>query len=625
MRRFAHEIIDQEEDEFYCPTCGEVTLTSMEVVGRPACAVCGTTYPCPECGASELDEPDHDSDKPFMCDTCGSVYDESNLGTTAAHEPDLRCPECGWAGKFNEAEVPDASGEYDFIFECPECRNYKLQALSSSRKTARILGNKPCKWCGDPCYYDTPEEQYEDENLSDWGPMCNWDKHEGEIMDEVSDYAQRLNDYYYPRDYGDDHYASQSRRVASSDDEEWDEWCDNCGENTPHANDPEGAVCITCGELAEPWFGGSFRASRKFGTAACHPIPTLAENLRITDWIAPEGGTDAYGDAYDEDQFCEIRDMIDLGDSIAVFTQNGDFLFPKGTEVIVEDGTRHHATRRQAGSMEQDMGAAQPTFDGGGSGGGGAGPGGYIYDVSDYDTYARTYRTITDTPSAEDDSAPTLTARRKQAGWFDDMPSWDDFTRGPVLTGDAVFEWVADYEDVTGRGPACCICDGGIRPTADEIAVQYGLVACTWCIDEFYETRPWDRVSSKKQAAFPTEEHNWRLDTTVGGYFCLDCGKTYWPTEYDDPEDPSTWAVGYCPVASANAYTGRRKKSHVYPEGDDRFESGDYEWGLSEGREDAQNGVPPVFTLVNLDAVRGTPEWDYVEGYVTGYNRWADR
>ena len=62
------------------------------------------------------------------------------------------------------------------------------------------------------------------------------------------------------------------------------------------------------------------------------------------------------------------------------------------------------------------------SFDGGNAaGGGGAGPGGYIYDVSDYDTYAATYNTITDVPTGADDSAPATTgSRRHLAGESDD-------------------------------------------------------------------------------------------------------------------------------------------------------------------------------------------------------------
>ena len=89
-------------------------------------------------------------------------------------------------------------------------------------------------------------------------------------------------------------------------------------------------------------------------------------------------------------------------------------------ERLPSGGATVWASRRQAGSMEQEMGNMGESFDGGNSAGGGAGPGGYIYDVSDYDTYAATYNTITDVPTGADDSAPATTGSRHIAGEPDD-------------------------------------------------------------------------------------------------------------------------------------------------------------------------------------------------------------
>lgn len=157
-RRVAHEVIDQDEDEFYCPTCDEVTMTSMEVVGRPACAQCQTTYPCPECGAPELDEPDHDSDKPFMCDACGAVFDESNLGTAGSRrqagsmEQDMG----NMAESFDGGSASGGGGgvggyiydvsdydtyarTYNTVTDVPEGSDDSAPATTGSRKTAAVV------------------------------------------------------------------------------------------------------------------------------------------------------------------------------------------------------------------------------------------------------------------------------------------------------------------------------------------------------------------------------------------------------------------------------------------------------------------------------------------------------
>ena len=214
-RRVAHEVIDQDEDEFYCPTCDEVTMTSMEVVGRPACGQCQTTYPCPECGAPELDEPDHDSDKPFMCDACGAVFDESNLGATGSRK-------------------------------IAERRRGEVAATS----------------------------------------------HRGETI-WVSESNGQSNQY-----------RADTQPTSSSD----------------------------------------------IGNAIAWIDDALSSDSRMSK-------------------------------------------------------------RRQAGSMEQDMGNMGDSYDGGSASGGGS-SGGYIYDVSDYETYAHTYNTVTDVPSEADDSAVNYTANR---------------------------------------------------------------------------------------------------------------------------------------------------------------------------------------------------------------------
>ena len=311
-RRVAHEVIDQDEDEFYCPTCDEVTMTSMEVVGRPACGQCQTTYPCPECGAPELDEPDHDSDKPFMCDACGAVFDESNLGATGSRKIAER--------RRGEVAATSHRGETIWVSESNgQSNQYRADTQPTSSSD---IGNA-IAWIDDALSSDSRMSKRRQAAVAlSWNWMQTADG--VWVLSAVGDQASSLN--------GSIHYNDNARNY---------EW-----------------TCSKAGP-GEKWH-------------AADPVNGISRSL--------------------DDAKHEVETRLGLYQP-------------------------YYSRRRQAGSMEQDMGNMGDSYDGGSASGGGS-SGGYIYDVSDYETYAHTYNTVTDVPSEADDSAVNYTANRNP-GYFE--------------------------------------------------------------------------------------------------------------------------------------------------------------------------------------------------------------
>lgn len=269
-----------------------------------------------------------------------------------------------------------------------------------------------------------------------------------------------------------------------------------------------------------------------------------------------------------------------------------------------------HPNFREAGSMEQDMGNMGESFDGGGASGG-AGPGGYIYDVSDYETYAHTYNTVTDVPEGSDDSAPATTGSKKVAGeWWDAEVAQDRLQENRNQTSAIVCEncgWMATDSSVIedwyfNDDDDCPVCGHATFPPQNRFA------------------RRKQRTGSKHTASDMGIGHRWEIKNPANedGYTiweCEDCGESA-ATDADRPWDHPDDFMGDCQSRwSDGVYTA--SKRHTGAERDDGY-------GTYDGMNDALSGQSPLFTLTNLANVpEGTDDWDYINAYVIAYNQYA--
>ena len=164
--------------------------------------------------------------------------------------------------------------------------------------------------------------------------------------------------------------------------------------------------------------------------------------------------------------------------------------------------------------------------------------------------------------------------------------------------------------------------DDGPYPSADPNCMNYHVVDGEVVAGDGGEV-PSHMTASKKQAGAPREEHDW---TEIGGgfYECEHCSGRYQPGPHDDPYDPSTWGVGYCPVASANAYNASRKTASggMYVQVKDETAEGYGYWANlydSDGMPLADVESIPTMAQVDSEAlayfgVERTEDWHAARG-----------
>ena len=302
------------------------------------------------------------------------------------------------------------------------------------------------------------------------------------------------------------------------------------------------------------------------------------------------------------------------------------------------------------------MGNMGESFDGGNAAGG-AGPGGYIYDVSDYDTYARTYNTITDVPEGSDDSAPATTGSKRTARMVDHLNDNAPFRCGTFPSGEDAGIW-----DIEG-------CDNIIE-TGDWYYEDHdGQGLCASCAARYDDET--NAYFSRRTASDMGIGHRWQVidtgrDIENGDRYriwrCEDCGETA-ATDLDRPWDHPDEFMGDCQARwNDGVYTATRKIANQYVEkrgdkwvvtqkgtgkvlsehdtkekaeasframmsnkhGGSRHTGAESDdgYGTYDGMNDAINGQPALFTLTSLiDVPQGTDEWDYINAYVIAYNK----